>query len=148
MNTLSFNTSFGWITIKENNKKLVSVKFCKTSNRGSNKYLISIRNQIMNFFLGKLKKFETNIFLSGTPIQKKIWKTLLKIPYGKTISYGEIAKRLNTSPRYVGKVCGQNNHLLIIPCHRVICVNGSLGGFSGLGGTNLKKRIITLEQND
>ena len=58
----------------------------------------------------------------------------------------DIAKVLKTSPRYVGNVCGQNKHLLIIPCHRVVRSDGSLGGFSGLGGIKLKMKLINLER--
>ena len=77
--------------------------------------------------------------------KKKIWKQLINIKYGSTKTYGDIAKILHTSPRYVGNVCGQNNHLLIIPCHRVVRSDGSLGGFSGLGGVKLKKKLLELE---
>ena len=90
-------------------------------------------------------KFKLGII--GSPLQKKIWKELQKIPYGETRSYGFIAKKLKTSPRYVGNVCGQNKHLLIIPCHRVVCSDGSLGGFSGLGGIKLKNKLIKMEKN-
>ena len=83
--------------------------------------------------------------LNGTEFQIKVWKEILKIPKGKTKSYGNIAKKLHTSPRYVGNVCGQNNHLLIIPCHRVVRSDGSLGGFSGLGGIMLKKKLLQIE---
>ena len=79
-------------------------------------------------------------------MQKKIWKQLINIKYGSTKTYGDIAKILNTSPRYVGNVCGQNNHLLIIPCHRVVRSDGSLGGFSGLGGIKLKMKLLNLEK--
>ena len=87
------------------------------------------------------------ILLKGNSTQKKIWKELKKIPYGKTKSYGEIAKKVKTSPRYVGNVCGQNKHLLVIPCHRVIRSDGDLGGFSSSGGLALKKRLLNLEQS-
>ena len=63
------------------------------------------------------------------------------------LSQAEIAKKLNTSPRYVGNVCGQNKLLLVIPCHRVVKSDGSLGGFSGLGGLKLKKILLNLEMN-
>ena len=147
MNSYSFKTIFGWITIKSLNTKLVSVKFGKTKNLRNNKYLLYVSNQIKLYSLGKLKKFNLDYNLIGTPLQIKIWKELSKIEYAQTKSYGEIAKKINTSPRYVGNVCGQNKLLLIIPCHRVIKSDGSLGGFSGLGGVKLKKKLLNLEVN-
>ena len=78
---------------------------------------------------------------------KKIWGELRKIKKGKTKSYGEIAKKFKLSPRYVGKVCGQNQHILAIPCHRVIRSDGSLAGFSATGGKNLKRKLLEFEKN-
>ena len=147
MNSYSFKTIFGWITVKSLKSKLVSVKFGKTKNLGNDKNLIHIAKQIKLYSLGKLKKFNLDYSFLGTPLQIKIWKELSKIKYGKTKSYGEIAKNIKTSPRYVGNVCGQNNLLLIVPCHRVIKSDGSLGGFSGLGGIKLKKKLLNLEVN-
>ncbi|MBO6465764.1 MAG: MGMT family protein [Pelagibacteraceae bacterium] len=85
------------------------------------------------------------MLMEGSSLQIKIWKELIKIPYGETKSYGEIAKAVKTSPRYVGNVCGQNKHILIVPCHRVIRTDGSLGGFSSRGGLSLKKRLLDKE---
>ena len=148
INSLSFNSSFGWITIVEVNKKLLSVKFGKKKNLGKSKYLIKIKKQILDYFCGKIIKFNILICIEGSFLQKRIWSELQKISYGRTKTYGEIAKKLKTSPRYVGKVCGQNNHLLIIPCHRVVRSDGTLGGFSGLGGICLKKKLIEMESNE
>ena len=145
---LSFKTVFGWITITEENKKLTSVKFGKKLNLGNSKNLFNIKKQILKYSFGKLKKFNTNMLIEGSILKKKIWYELKKIPYGKTKTYGQIAKKLNTSPRYVGNVCAQNNHLLLIPCHRVIRSDGSLGGFSGLGGIKLKNKLIKMENNE
>ena len=147
-NQISFKTKLGWISIREFNKKLTSVEFGKKKNIGKSKNLSKFKNQIHDYSLGKLKKFKIDIFLKGTETQKKIWQELQKIPYGKTKTYGQIAKKLNTSPRYVGNVCGQNKHLLVIPCHRVIRSDGSLGGFSSLGGIKLKERLIHLEKDE
>ena len=94
----------------------------------------------------KTKTFNPKIVLNGTKLEIKIWKELTKIPYGKTKSYGEIAKKVKTSPRYVGNVCAKNKHLLVIPCHRVIRSDGTLGGFSAPQGINLKKKLLKLEQ--
>ena len=148
INSLSFKSSFGWITIVEVNKKLFSVKFGEKKNLGKSKYLIKIKKQILDYSYKKIKKFNISLYVEGSFLQKKIWNELQKISYGKTKTYGEIAKKLNTSPRYVGKVCSQNNHLLIIPCHRVVRSDGSFGGFSGLGGIRLKKKLIEMENNE
>mgnify|MGYP006219840213 CR=1 FL=1 len=146
MNTISFNTSIGWISLSEQNDLITSVKFGKKKNKGKNLVLIKLKKQIIEFTQGKRNKFSVKLNIEGTALQKKIWKKLSNINYGSTKTYGEIAKSLSTSPRYVGNVCGQNNHLLIIPCHRVVRSDGTLGGFSGLGGINLKKKLLQLEQ--
>ncbi len=101
----------------------------------------------MEFTKGKRKKFSVKLNIEGSALQKNIWKQLSKISYGTTKTYRDIAKTLRTSPRYVGNVCGQNNHLLVIPCHRVVRSDGTLGGFSGLGGIKLKKKLLQLEQS-
>ena len=148
MNSLSFNTALGWITVTGFDKKIKSVEFAKKKNKGKSENLVKIKKQIIDFCLGKKKKIEVNIEMVGTSLQKKIWRELLKIPYGSTKSYGEIANKIKTSPRYVGNVCGQNKHLLIVPCHRVVRSDGSLGGFSGLGGISLKKKLLKLEHHE
>ncbi len=146
MNTLSFNSSIGWITLSEENSLITSVKFGKKKNKGKNAVLIKLKKQIIEFIKGKRKKFSVKLNIEGSALQKKIWKQLSKISYGTTKTYRDIAKALQTSPRYVGNVCGQNNHLLVIPCHRVVRSDGTLGGFSGLGGIKLKKKLLQLEQ--
>ena len=144
-NTISFNSKFGWITASEKNNEILSVSFAKFKNRGKSILLNKLKKNLNNYFSKETKKINSNILLEGSNLQIKIWKELIKIPYGKTKSYGEIAKIVKTSPRYVGNVCGQNKHLLVVPCHRVIRTDGSLGGFSGSGGLSLKKRLLDME---
>ena len=98
------------------------------------------------YIKGKKVSWKFKYKINGSITQKKIWSELKKIPYGKTRSYGYIAKKLNTSPRYVGKVCGQNKHLIVVPCHRVIRNDGTLGGFSSIGGLILKQQLLELEK--
>ena len=133
------------LSLSEKNNLITSVKFGKEKNKGKNIILDKLKKQITEFTKGKRKKFSIQLNIEGTSLQKKIWKQLINIKYGSTKTYGDIAKILQTSPRYVGNVCGQNNHLLIIPCHRVVRSDGSLGGFSGLGGVKLKKKLLELE---
>ena len=144
-NTISFKSKFGWISASEKNNKIISVSFAKSNNRGKSILLNKLKKNLINYFSQNTKKINSKILLEGSNLQIKIWKELIKIPYGKTKSYGEIAKIVKTSPRYVGNVCGQNKHLLIVPCHRVIRTDGSLGGFSSRGGLSLKKRLLSLE---
>ena len=147
MNILSFNCSLGWITLFEKNNSTTSIKFGKNKNKGKNSTLIKLKKQIIEFSKGKRKKFTVKLHIEGSVLQKKIWNKLRNVSYGTTKTYGDIAKELGTSPRYVGNVCGQNNHLLVIPCHRIVRSAGTLGGFSGLGGLKLKNKILKLEQD-
>lgn len=144
---ISFKTNFGWINAKEIDDHIVSVSFGKLNKNNPSKTLYKLKKNIQNYFLGQELVWKFKLGIIGSPLQKKIWEELQKIPYGETRSYGFIAKKLKTSPRYVGNVCGQNKHLLIIPCHRVVRSDGSLGGFSGLGGIKLKNKLIKMEKN-
>ena len=82
--------------------------------------------------------------LYGTDFQKRVWKELLTIPYGQTITYGEIAKRIGCrSAQAVGRAVGSNPLLIFIPCHRVIGSDGSLVGYAG--GIEMKRRLLDLE---
>ena len=146
INIASFKTKFGWIIIKEKNNHIVSISFGKKIVQNKNKKLEKIIKIISQYFEGNRLNFNMPLLIEGTNIQKRIWKEIKKIPYGQTRSYGEISKKIGCSPRYIGKVCGQNEHLIIIPCHRVIRSDGQLGGYSSKGGINLKKKLLSLEK--
>ena len=143
---ISFSTKYGWISAIEETGKIIEIKFLKTRNVGKSLILKKLKKMINKYFSKQKTSFNLPLEINGSLLQKKIWKELIKIPYGKTKSYGEIAKIVKTSPRYVGNVCGQNKHLLVVPCHRVIRTDGTLGGFSSTGGLGLKKRLLNLEQ--
>ena len=143
---LSFYTRLGWMTAIEQDDKIIELKFMKKKSEGKSLILQRIKKNVNDFFSKKIKSFNFPYKIHGSNLQIRIWRELKKIPYGKTKSYGDIAKIVKTSPRYVGNVCGQNKHLLVIPCHRVIRTDGSLGGFSGSGGLSLKKQLLKLEQ--
>ena len=144
--SISFSTKYGWISAIEEKGKIIEIKFFKTNNVGKSLILERLKKTIDKYFSKKITSFNFPLKVNGSKLQKKIWKELKKIPYGKTKSYGEIAKLVNTSPRYVGNVCGQNKHVLVVPCHRVIKTDGGLGGFSGTGGIVLKKKLLKLER--
>ena len=147
-NTISFNTKFGWITATEINGKITKIQFKRLKNVGFlSKNLSKLKKKLRSFFHGKTRKLWVPIKIEGNFLEKKVWNELKKIKIGNTISYGKIAQKYKLSPRHVGKICGQNNLLLLVPCHRVIRTDGTLGGFSSTGGIKLKKKLLEFEKN-
>ena len=144
---ISIKTKFGWISAFEEKDMIVKVKFEKCKNTSSSKNLKRFKNSLENFLKRKSRSITSNFLLKGISFQKKVWLELKKIKFGKTKSYGEIAKKLKLSPRHIGKICAQNRIPLFIPCHRVIRSNGSIGGFSAIGGIILKKKLLDFEKN-
>ena len=104
--------------------------------------------QLEEYFDGKRKEFDISIKLIGTEFQKKVWNELLKIPYGETVSYKDIA--INTGNPKACRAVGMANHnnpiLIIVPCHRVINENKKLGGYAL--GLDLKRRLLELEKEN
>ena len=101
--------------------------------------------QLEEYFRNKRTQFNLPLEAQGTPFQKKAWNALQKIPYGKTISYGDQARKIRSekSVRAVGTANGKNPIAIIIPCHRVIGSNGTLTGYAG--GLSLKSKLLEIE---
>ena len=144
---ISIKTKFGCISVFEEKDRIVKVQFGKHKNIYTSKNLKKFKSSLNAFLNRKSKSIKSNFIIKGTPIQKKVWGELKNIKFGKTKTYGEIAKKYKLSPRHVGKICGQNKLLLLVPCHRVIRTDGSLGGFTSLGGIKLKKKLLDLERS-
>lgn len=108
--------------------------------------LKGVRRELDEYFAGRLKKFTTRLAFNGTPFQNDVWQQLTRIPYGETISYMELAKRIDNpkAVRAVGMANGANPIAIIVPCHRVIGSNGSLTGFGG--GLPTKRALLELEK--
>jgi len=102
--------------------------------------------QIREFLEGKRRAFDLPLDLRGTPFQKAVWAAVARIPYGETRSYGAVARAVGrpTAVRPVGAANGANPVPLLVPCHRVVQADGTLGGYGG--GLALKKRLLALEQ--
>ena len=144
---ISFKTRVGWISVFEDKGKIFQIKFGKTKSQLKSKLLTDFKKKLNKFLNQKASAIKAPHIMYGNKKQIKIWNELKKIKVGKTKSYGNIAKKFNFSPRYVGRVCSQNKLLLLVPCHRVIKSDGSIGGFSSSGGINLKKKLLYLEKN-
>lgn len=102
--------------------------------------------QLREYFAGRRTEFDLPLAAEGTAFQRNVWNTLAKIPYGETISYGELARRVGNpkASRAVGSANGKNRLPIVIPCHRVIAADGSLGGFGG--GLPTKVKLLELER--
>ena len=146
INQISTKTKFGWISAYENGGKIFKIKFGRLKKQTKSKTLNNFKKKLLKFFDKKISNIKTPHEMAGNQIQKKIWNQLKKIKVGNTTTYGKIAKKYKLSSRHVGKICGQNNLLLIVPCHRVIRTDGSLGGFSSIGGIKLKKKLLEFEK--
>ena len=108
--------------------------------------LREVSSQLRAYFAGELESFHLKLAPDGTSFQKRVWKELLKIPYGETISYGQLARRMGNpnASRAVGLANGSNPIPIIIPCHRVIGSNGKLTGYGG--GLPVKEKLLGLEK--
>lgn len=101
--------------------------------------------QLDAYFAGRLQRFDLALAPEGTPFQLEVWSALTTIPYGKTVSYGELARRLGrpAATRAVGAANGRNPIPIVIPCHRVVGADGALTGFGG--GLAIKRRLLEIE---
>lgn len=101
-------------------------------------------SQLDEYFAGERTDFDVRMELDGTDFQREVWTELTRIPYGETISYGELARRVGrpSAPRAVGQANGRNPIPVIVPCHRVLASNG-IGGYGG--GLKVKRQLLAVE---
>lgn len=111
----------------------------------NDKAIVPVARQIMEYFSGKRKSFDFPLAMKGTDFQKQVWAALLKIPFGKTTTYAELAEKLGRPGafRAVGRANATNPIALIVPCHRVIGTDGTLTGYAG--GIPIKQKLLELE---
>ena len=108
---------------------------------GESPYFDLLRRELAEYFAAQLTEFTVPLVIRGTPFQEKVWRLLLRIPYGETCSYEELARRAGNpeAVRAVGTANGRNRIAILIPCHRVINKNGRLGGY---GGELWRKKLL------
>lgn len=112
---------------------------------GDNSVLRRARQQLEEYFQGTRRQFDLPLAPRGTPFQLEVWKALASIPYGRTMSYGQLAAQLRrpSAMRAVGAANGRNPLPIVVPCHRVIGADGGLTGFSG--GISIKRMLLEIE---
>lgn len=136
METAYFETPLGIAEIKGDEQGLISISILKDSPEISDVIPDILKNAILQleeYFAGERKTFQLKLNPHGTAFQKKVWDLLLEIPYGKTISYLELSRKLGDEKaiRAAASANGKNPLWIVIPCHRVIGSDGSLTGYAG-----------------
>ncbi len=143
-----YNTKIGKIKITYEDNIITGINLAEheRDNGTKNDLTDNVCLQLQEYLEGKRKKFDIPIKLYGTEFQKKVWNELLKIPYGKTVSYEEIAKRIGKPKacRAVGMANHNNPLLIVVPCHRVINKNKKLGGYAL--GLDIKRMLLEMER--
>jgi methylated-DNA-[protein]-cysteine S-methyltransferase len=113
--------------------------------------LADAAKQLREYFAGRRREFDLDLAPVGTPFQLRVWQCLRQIPYGETISYAELAKWSGNpkAARAVGSANGRNPLSIVVPCHRVIAADGTLGGFGGGSGVGLdvKQALLAVERS-
>lgn len=145
-----YNTKIGKLKIEYENDVLTGIAYTENEKEQGIRSELSDKTvlQLEEYFDGRRKEFDIPIKLRGTEFQKKVWKELLKIPYGATVSYKDIAIKIGNPKacRAVGMANHNNPILIIVPCHRVINENKKLGGYAL--GLDLKRRLLVLEKEN
>jgi len=143
-----YNSPIGPLTLIASDRGLVALEFGKKKHPEcveDAKRLATYRKQLDEYFCGKREQFTIPLDIRGTDFQKRCWQELLKIPYGETRSYRDIAQAIGNrnAVRAVGLANGQNPIAIIVPCHRVIASDGTLCGYGG--GLHVKEELLRLE---
>lgn len=142
---LVMNSPMGKITLQSEDGKLFALDFGEYLQHNPEEVLYEAEKQLTEYFIGKRTVFELPLQMTGTAFQKDVWSALLKIPYGKCVSYADVARLSghNKAFQAVGSAVGRNPIPIIVPCHRVVNANGEIGGFSC--GLHIKRALMDIE---
>jgi methylated-DNA-[protein]-cysteine S-methyltransferase len=139
------DSPFGFVTLVEEQGRISALEWGGRSSGKPSAVLADARRQLAAYFSGKRREFDLPLSPQGSAGERLVWQALIDIPYGKTRSYGDLARELGLSPRQVGQACGRNPIPVLIPCHRVVAADGKLTGFSAPGGIETKRKLLQLE---
>ena len=147
MSSYVFKSIIGNIELVSSKNRIIAVhRTRKKPNKTEDKLLKRSALQIKMYLSRKRRSLNFPTRQMGTKFQNRVWNYLRKIPYGRTTTYGDIARKLRTSPRAVGGALGRNNLMVAVPCHRVIGSNGKLTGFTSVGGLSTKINLLNIER--
>ncbi|MDD3058118.1 MAG: methylated-DNA--[protein]-cysteine S-methyltransferase [Sphaerochaeta sp.] len=146
MYQITYESPVGNLLLRATASHLLGVGFGESDQQQTCDVLEETKRQLAAYFAGSLQTFTLPLMPEGTPFQQKVWDQLRTIPYGKTVSYADIAHAIGKEKafRAVGMANNRNPIAIIIPCHRVIGKDGSLTGYAG--GMGVKEKLLALEK--
>jgi len=152
MNTkfTAFKTPVGILKITADGNKITAIGFAAREGRSAELPVVlqEAKKQLLEYFDGKRKSFKLPLKFpaSASAFRLKIWKAMCRVPYGKTMTYGELSAKAGNlkAARAAGGACNKNPFMIILPCHRIVGSDGSLTGYAG--GLNVKKYLLNLEK--
>jgi methylated-DNA-[protein]-cysteine S-methyltransferase len=147
MRSISMESPVGRLLLRERDGAIVAIDWNGAEDTSeTSPVLRSAKSALERYFAGTLTDFDTPRTPAGTLFQRRAWDEMCRIPYGETITYGELARRVGSAPRAVGGACGSNPIPIIVPCHRVVAAAGKPGGYSGMGGLDTKAWLLSHER--
>ncbi len=148
MPQLSLLTPLGDLTLSEEDGAIVSLDWGRVAAQQPTAVLRDAAEQLQDYFDGKRRHFQIPVAPHGTAFQRRVWAALQQIPPGQTRSYRDLARAVASGARAVGQANGKNPIPIIIPCHRVVAADGSIGGYSGHDGIATKSFLLDLERRE
>lgn len=147
MRSLALESPVGRLVLRERDGAIVAIDWTRAEESSEPSSLLRRAGSALErYFAGILSEFDLPCAAAGTAFQKRVWTEMCRIPYGETITYGELARRVGSAPRAIGGACGSNPIPIIVPCHRVVAAAGKPGGYSGAGGLDTKSWLLSHER--
>ena len=145
MPEITVPSPIGLLAIEEEDGAIVALHWRRARKESPTPLLQEAAEQLADYFARTRRDFDLPMKPTGSTFERAVWDAMLRIPYGQTRSYGEIAHEVEGDPRDVGAACGSNPLPIFIPCHRILAGGGRLGGYSGKGGGETKTLLLALE---
>jgi methylated-DNA-[protein]-cysteine S-methyltransferase len=144
-NRITVKSPLGPLTVFERDGKIIALDYGRAGRDSPTPLLRSAAQQLDAYFRGQRKMFDLPLGPAGTAFQQAVWEGMRRIPYGRTCSYADLARELDSGPRAIGGACARNPLPIIIPCHRVLASGQRIGGYGSPGGLDTKRFLLELE---
>jgi methylated-DNA-[protein]-cysteine S-methyltransferase len=144
-NRITVKSPLGPLTVFEQGGKIAALDYGRAGRDSPTPLLRAAAGQLDAYFHSGLKAFDLPLAPAGTAFQQSVWEAMRRIPYGRTCSYADMARELDSGPRAIGGACARNPIPIIIPCHRVLASGHRIGGYGSPGGLDTKRFLLQLE---